>query len=99
MNKKYGICSKILIVVLMFNSLLISCKSGGTKTPKEEVTVRVPQDTLTLIVDIKQAEKIFNALPTPLESAMLIKSAGARLDEALLKPVGNVNSYVTNKSM
>ena len=30
---------------------------------------------------------------------MLIKSAGARFDEALLNPVGNVNNYVTNKSM
>ncbi len=30
--------------------------------------------------DIKKAEKIFNALPSPLESAMLIKSAGARFD-------------------
>ena len=99
MNKKYGICSKILIVVLMFTSLLISCKSGGTKTPKEEVTVSVPKDKAAVVEDIKQAEKIFNALPSPLESAMLIKSAGARFDEALLNPVGNVNSYVTNKSM
>jgi hypothetical protein len=30
---------------------------------------------------------------------MLIKSAGARFDETLLNPVGNINSYVTNKSM
>jgi hypothetical protein len=30
---------------------------------------------------------------------MLIKSAGARFDESLLNNVGNVNKYVTNKSM
>jgi hypothetical protein len=99
MNKKYGICSKILMVVMMFTSLLIGCKSGGTKTPKEEVKVTVPKDNTAVVEDIKQAEKIFNALPSPLESAMLIKSAGARFDEALLNPVGNVNNYVTNKSM
>ncbi len=52
-----------------------------------------------MVEDIKKAEKIFNALPSPLESAMLIKSAGARFDQALLNPIGNVNSYVTNKSM
>jgi hypothetical protein len=49
--------------------------------------------------DVKQAEKIFQSLPSPLESAMLIKSAGARFDEKLLNPIGNVNKYVTNKNM
>ena len=99
MNKKYGIYSQILIVVLMFSSLLLGCKSGGPKTPKEDVTVSVPKNNTAVVEDIKQAQKIFNALPSPLESAMLIKSAGARFDQALLNPVGNVNSYVTNKSM
>ncbi len=99
MNKKYGICSKILVVVLMFTSLLMGCKSGGTKTTKEEVKVSIPKENATVVEDIQQAEKIFNALPSPLESAMLIKSAGARFDESLLNPIGNVNSYVTNKSM
>jgi hypothetical protein len=99
MNNKYGIYSKILIVVLMFTSLLVGCRSGGTKAPAEEVTITVPKDNNAVVEDIKQAEKIFNALPSPLESAMLIKSADAKFDETLLNPVGNVNSYITNKSM
>src|SRR5665647_2977037 len=98
MTKKFGICSKILVVFL-FSSLLFGCKSGGTKAPKETVKVSGPNDNAAVVEDIKQAEKIFNALPSPLESAMLIKSAGARFDEVLLNPVGNVNNYVTNKSM
>jgi hypothetical protein len=99
MNKKYGISSGILLVVLLITSLLIGCKSGGTKAPKENVTQDTPKDNTAVYDDIKQAEKIFNALPSPLESAMLIKSAGARFDNALLNPIGNVNSYATNKSM
>ncbi len=99
MNKNYGIFPKILIVVLVLASLLAGCKSGGSKAPKDEVTVSVPRDKTAVVEDIKQAEKIFNALPSPLESAMLIKSADARFDESLLNPVSNVNSYVTNKSM
>jgi len=99
MNKKYGISSGILVAVLLFTSLLIGCKTGGNKAPKEDVTVDIPKDNTAVYEDIKQAEKIFNALPSPLESAMLIKSAGARFDDALLNPIGNVNSYVTNKSM
>jgi hypothetical protein len=97
MSKKYGICSKILIVV--FITLLAGCKSGGTKAPEENVSANVPKDNTAIVEDIKQAEKIFNALPSPLESAMLIKSAGARFDAGLLNPVSNSNNYVTNKSM
>jgi len=87
------------VVVLLFASLIIGCKSGGNKATKEDVTVDVPKVNMEVYDDIKQAEKIFNALPSPLESAMLIKSVGARFENALLNPVGNVNSYVTNRSM
>lgn len=99
MNKKYGIGSRILVLVVLFASLLIGCKSGGNKPSKDDVTIDLPKDNAAVYEDIKQAEKIFNALPSPLESAMLIKSAGARFDNALLNPVGNVKSYATNKSM
>jgi hypothetical protein len=97
MNKKSGISSAILIV-LLFAGILTGCKSGGTRPTTEDVTMDVPKDNKA-VEDIKQAEKIFNALPSPLESAMLIKSAGAKFDETQLNPVSNVNSYVTNKSM
>ncbi|HAM09234.1 MAG TPA: hypothetical protein DDY34_18895 [Bacteroidales bacterium] len=87
------------MVVLLFTISVIGCTSGGKKAPKEDLSVQVPTDNTAVYEDIKQAEKIFNALPSPLESAMLIKSAGARFDESLLNNVGNVNKYVTNKSM
>ncbi len=99
MNKKYGISSRILIVVLLFATVIVGCKSGGSKANEEELTVIIPENNEAVYEDIKQAEKIFNALPSPLESAVLIKSAGARFDEGLLNPVDNVNSYVTNKNM
>jgi len=87
------------MVVLLFTSLFVGCKSGGSKAPKEDLKLDVPKDNAAVYQDIKQAEKIFNALPSPLESAMLIKSAGARFDETLLNSVSNMNGYVTNKSM
>lgn len=99
MNKKYGISSRVLIVVLLFATVIVGCKSGGSKANEEELTVIIPENNEAVYEDIKQAEKIFNALPSPLESAVLIKSAGARFDEGLLNPVENVNNYVTNKNM
>jgi hypothetical protein len=99
MNKKNGIGTGTMLGVLLLASILTCCKSGGSKEPKEGETVEVPNGNPAVYEDIKKAEKIFNALPSPLESAMLIKSAGARFDQALLNPTGNVDSYVTNKSM
>jgi hypothetical protein len=99
MNKKYGIGTGILVGVLLLASILTCCKSGGSKGPTEGVTVEVPNVNTAVVDDLKKAEKIFNALPSPLESAMLIKSAGARFDQSLLNPIGNSGLYVTNKSM
>lgn len=99
MNKKYGISSGILVLTLLFVGMLIGCSSGGSKATKDEAATVIPKDNTAVYEDIKQAEKIFNALPSPLESAMLIKSAGAKFDNSLLNPVGNVSKYVTNKSM
>jgi hypothetical protein len=99
MNKRYQISSVVLVVVFLFSALFTACKSGGTKTAEKEVNLEMPKDNAAVYEDIKQAEKIFQALPSPLESAMLIKSAGARFDQKLLNNVGNVNTYVTNKSM
>jgi hypothetical protein len=98
MNKKCGISSGILVLVLLLTGVLTGCKSGGKKAVTDELKVAVTKDTAAL-ENIKKAEKIFNALPSPLESAMLIKSTGARFDNTLLNPVGNAKMYVTNKSM
>ncbi|HOU01592.1 MAG TPA: hypothetical protein PK719_02095 [Bacteroidales bacterium] len=97
MNKKFRIGSGILVVVALFMILGSGCK-GGKKAQQEEVKVDMGNNA-AILEDIKRAEKVFQALPSPLESAMLIKSAGAGFDQKLLNPVSNVNNYVTNKSM
>jgi len=98
MNRKYRISSGIVFVFILAVSILTACK-GGKKAPADNVTVDLPKNNEAVLQDIKQAERIFQALPSPLESAMLIKSAGARFDEKLLNPVSNQNKYVTNKMM
>jgi hypothetical protein len=97
MNKKYGSRSAILSV-LFITAVLAGCKSNGPNPTDEKVNVQVTPDSRAY-EDAKQAEKIFNALPSPLESAMLIKSAGAKFDQNQMNPLNNVDSYVTTKSM
>jgi hypothetical protein len=96
-NAKIGFVTYgIIFLVFVFIS---GCRSGDSKTKKDEATVDIAKDDAAIYNEIKQAEKIFNALPSPLESAMLIKSADARFEEKLLNPVDNVSGYISNKSM
>jgi len=81
----------VLTVVLVFSS----CNSCNNKKPQE---VQVDVDT-EIMENINQAKKIFYSLPSPLETAMLIKTAGATYNERLLNPLSNLSNYTTSKSM
>ena len=99
MNKLLKISNSVLALALLMTLVLASCRSGGKNANKEADSLTVPGANAAVYEDIKQAEKIFYALPSPLESAMLIKSAGALFDDDLLNPIENTNKYSTNKSM
>jgi hypothetical protein len=89
-----------LRILLFFATalLLVNCNSAKKK-PSSDAKVQdfVTQDDI--FDDIDKAKKIFYSLPSPLETAMLIKSAGAKYDEELLNSMNNRSKYTTNKSM
>ncbi|HCI54573.1 MAG TPA: hypothetical protein PLN06_01325 [Bacteroidales bacterium] len=100
MNKFYRAGKELLTIVLIFALFLPGCGRGGEKQKKEvPQVVQKDKDVERIQEEIKQAEKIFNALPTPLESAMLIKNAGATFDRKYLNPIENVKLYTTTRSM
>jgi hypothetical protein len=99
MNRKFRIGTVIIAVIVLCVVLLSGCGSGGNeKTQKKQTVVAQPKDNTQAIQDVKQAQKIFNALPSPLESAMLMKSAGAKFDRKFLNPVENAKNYTTQRS-
>jgi hypothetical protein len=76
-----------------------ACKSDKSKEKGKEVSLDNFISGEDIFSDIDKAKKIFYSLPSPLETAMLIKSAGAEYNEQLLNPLNNVDKYTTNKSM
>lgn len=46
----------------------------------------------------EKATKVFYAVPSPAELAMLIKATGAKFDKGILNPVDNASKYATIKS-
>ena len=98
MPKKYGLKSLQFLLIFAAAFALHCCKSSSTKS-SSDVNV---QDFITkddIFDDIDKAKKIFYSLPSPLETAMLIKSAGATYDEELLNSLDNTSKYTTSKSL
>lgn len=86
------------VTVISLCTAVISCKGNRKGDDSKAASDKVSADAQT-IEHIKNAEKVFNALPTPLEIAQLIKTAGAKFDENLLNPVDDQSNYTTSKSM
>jgi len=99
MNKPLKISTVIHAMVILSIITIAGCRQGGRGEGRKADQESISGADAELYEDLKQAEKIFYSLPSPLESAMLIKSAGAQFDDDLLNPVENANNYTTNRTM
>ena len=84
-----------MMIVVLFSG----CGSDKQKSRSDEIKLDETELDASLLDDVSSAKQIFYSLPSPLETAMLIKSAGATYDEELLNPVENTSNYTTNRSM
>ncbi len=106
-SKNYDHMSKksIQLIPVKFTALLLiavlfaGCGSDKKKNGSDEITLSETELGAGLLDDINSAKQIFYSLPSPLETAMLIKSAGATYNEEFLNPVENTANYTTNRSM
>jgi hypothetical protein len=95
-NKFFDKAAYLFIAAFVVSLLFTGCGSGGSEGGEQDVVIDTEIDE-DVLQDVKEAEKIFYSLPSPLESAMLIKSAGAKFNEDLLNPSDNTTKYTTNK--
>lgn len=86
-----------ITTIFSFGFILTSCNGEKGNQTEDVIYDDVVDDDV--IESINEAKKIFYALPSPLETAMLIKTSGAKYDEELLNSVDNADDYSTNKSM
>lgn len=95
-RKSLSVCA-----IIIATGLIISCSSDKDKSKDSDdmVTIDSLEIDEQLIQDVKTVKEIFYSLPSPLETAMILKQAGAKYNEELLNPTDNVSKYVTNKSM
>ncbi len=95
-TKTLILISKIFVAFL-FAISLSACQSSQKKAAKDlNVEDFLSEDEI--FDDIDKAKKIFYSLPSPLETALIIKSAGAEFDEELLNSLNNVEKYSSSKA-
>jgi hypothetical protein len=89
------------LALLIAFGLIAGCSSDKDKSTDSDdlVTIDSLEIDEQLIQDVKSVKEIFYSLPSPLETAMILKQAGAKYNEELLNPTENTSRYVTNKSM
>lgn len=95
-------CNKVglrLILIVVVGSLLASCASESTKRERIEVDVDKISVDDAVKAGVESARQIFYSLPSPLETAMILKRSGAEYNPEILNPVENISRYTTTKSM
>lgn len=93
MKFKNKILSIFFVVVIGALSLsLISC--GGDKSTDNQI-----EDSLSTSDEFNKAKQVIYGIPSPIETAMLMKRAGAKYNQDFLNPLSNLGNYTTTKSM
>ena len=78
---------KITVASFAVAALMSSC---GGPSKENELTAA---DSAALKESKVKAQKVFIAIPSPLEMAAMIKSTGATFNKSILNPVSNVSKY------
>ncbi|MBN2612847.1 MAG: hypothetical protein JXB00_14925 [Bacteroidales bacterium] len=99
MQRRHYSMKIITILSVICILFLTDCATDKSKQKQKDVAIEDFLSEDDIFDDISKAKKIFYSLPSPLETAMLIKSAGAEYDEQLLNPVTNAGNYTSNRSM
>ena len=83
-----------LLIVLGLMIGIVGCSNSDKKTDTSNVVDEEQAQKENLVKEVK---KVMFSLPSPVETTLLLKQAGAGYDESLLNPTSNSTKYNTDK--
>lgn len=89
----------VAILHILIAGLMMSCASDSSKQDRIKVDVEDVANDEIVKSGVQTARQIFYSLPSPLETAMILKRSGAHYNPEILNPVENISRYSTTKSM
>src|SRR5690606_35681156 len=80
-----------IICATLASLALAAC--GGDQPQQDRLTV--PETDSTAVLRSERTKNIFHNIPSPMETAALLKKAGAEYDKDILNDVKNVDNYTS----
>ncbi len=100
MKKIYNQILKSIISFTLLALVFYSCAGDGSKKTKSEqddiINETQKEVDPKVMESFNKTKLIFYSLPSPLETAMLIKRTGSRFDAEILNPPNKATKYNTN---
>ena len=84
-----------IFIILLASMLWISCGADQSKKVEKSLTEQEADELDKMSQDFNKAKQIFYSLPSPIETAMLIKRSGVQFNESLLNRTDNYSKYTT----
>jgi hypothetical protein len=78
---------------LLAGLVLLSACGGGEPTGQDTLNVPSTEDSTAQAERMRKTRNIFYNIPSPMETAALLKKAGAEYDKDILNDVQNVDKY------
>lgn len=89
----------IFTVAILVALGIVSCKCNRQSDEVMNLSPDEMKADSSLVSSIESVKQIFYSLPSPLETAMILKRSGATYNEELLNSIDNASRYNTTKSM
>ncbi|PIX36064.1 MAG: hypothetical protein COZ59_03105 [Bacteroidetes bacterium CG_4_8_14_3_um_filter_31_14] len=96
MNVKLLSISKLVIIsVFTATALMVGC-NGDNANVEDQIEDSVNTNNPD---EFNKAKQVIYGIPSPIETAMLMKRAGAKYNQDYLNPITNLGNYTSTKSM
>jgi hypothetical protein len=87
---------RLLTLTIISFAVLLTCGQDKSKKIEKDLANESQQKAEQLKKDFNKAKQVFYSLPSPIETAMLIKRSGVGYNEDLLNPLENQSKYVSS---
>lgn len=87
---------RLVTITTLSIAVLLSCGQDKSKKIEKDLANESQQKAEQLKKDFNKAKQVFYSLPSPIETAMLIKRSGVDYNESLLNPLDNQSKYVSS---
>lgn len=84
-----------LLIAVGLMAGIVSCSNSDKKD--SSTTDAVDEELVEKQKVVNDVKKVMYSLPSPVETTLLLKKAGADYDESLLNPTANANKYNTDQ--